>query len=70
MLFRSPGLAKIADKLDELKTVTEASVSSEPAVVDQSTHVHGNLYGGDAGLRHLNRELTRAGRLDSNRVIR
>jgi hypothetical protein len=64
-----PGFAKIADKLDAL--IERKPESSESAAaVDQSITISGNVYGGDAGLRQLTRELDSARRRDSNRIIR
>jgi hypothetical protein len=56
----------ITKALEPLAASTE---SREPKSVDQSVTINGNIYGGDEGLRQLSRELTRAKRLDSHRVI-
>jgi hypothetical protein len=63
-----PGFSKVIDKLDELKPKENASAQSSE--IDQSMHIHGNVYGGDEGMRQLSREVDRARRLDSNRIIR
>ncbi len=41
-----------------------------PVSMDQSVHIHGNVYGGDPGLRQLSREMERAGRHDLPRRLR
>jgi hypothetical protein len=40
------------------------------STIDQRTIIEGNVYGGDAGLRHLKRKLDEAGRKDLGRVQR
>lgn len=54
--------------------ISEVSVKMEgkaaqPMTVDQSITIAGNLYGGDAGMRQLAREIERHRRLDLNRRI-
>jgi hypothetical protein len=61
-----PVLREIRDLMAES---TKQPKTSKPANVDQSITIAGNVYGGDEGMRHLSRELTRAGRRDSNRII-
>jgi len=53
----------IGGKSEPIEKVTAGDAGSAVSGGDD-VHIHGNVYGGDAGLRELSRMLERAGRLD------
>jgi len=63
-------LERVIQQLAAINVATQAAAQVEPASVDNSVTIEGNIYGGDAGMRELSRQLARFRRLDSNRDIR